>query len=113
MQVYGVLGLTLLTLGAIPFARFGYFLAQGRGDGHIQSLVLGTALWFIGGQMFITGMLALAISWNRRMLEDVLYGMRGEHPFARSVQADVRRSGRMQPDTQEREDEAKWARDAA
>jgi glycosyltransferase involved in cell wall biosynthesis len=76
MQVYGVLGLTLLALGAFPFARYAYFFVQGHSQGHLQSLVVGSALWIIGGQIFITGMLALAISWNRRMLEDVLYRMK-------------------------------------
>ena len=79
MQVYGVLGVTLLLLGAFPFARYGYFLAAGHPQGHLQSLVVGSALWVIGGQIFITGLLALAISWNRRMLEDVLYRLKSQH----------------------------------
>jgi hypothetical protein len=39
-------------------------------------LVVGSALWFLGGQMFITGMLATAIAWNRRMMEDLTYRMK-------------------------------------
>jgi glycosyltransferase involved in cell wall biosynthesis len=78
MQVYGTLGATLLFAGTIPFIRFAILLAIGDGDGHVQSLVLGTALTFFGGQMIITGMLATAISWNRRMIEDVLFRMKSE-----------------------------------
>lgn len=82
MHVYGVLGAFLLALGTIPFARYGYFLLQGDGQGHVQSLIIGSALWFIGGQMFITGMLALAIGWNRRMLEESLYRMKSDRADA-------------------------------
>ena len=78
MQVYGSLGAALLVVGAVPFARFGYFVLQGNGQGHVQSLVIGAALWVVGGQMFITGMLAMAIGWNRRMLEEALYRMKNE-----------------------------------
>jgi hypothetical protein len=78
MQVYGSLGAVLLALGAVPFARYAYFFSQGESAGHIQSLVVGAALWIIGGQMLITGLLATAIAWNRRMLEDVLYRMKSE-----------------------------------
>ena len=101
----------LLALGTIPFARYAWFLLQGSSEGHLQSLVIGSALWFIGGQMFITGLLALAIGWNRRMLEDLLFRMKEERTPAsrhavlrRSVQRSAARSeanariesGRMQ-----------------
>jgi glycosyltransferase involved in cell wall biosynthesis len=82
MQVYGALGAILLMLGAVPFARYAWFLAQGESQGHVQSLVIGSAFWFVGGQMFITGLLAVAIGWNRRMMEDVLYRMKEERADA-------------------------------
>lgn len=78
MQVYGVLGAFMLALGSLPFARYGYFVLQGESAGHVQSLIIGSALWFVGGQMFITGLLATAIGWNRRMMEEVLFRMRSE-----------------------------------
>ena len=84
-QVYGLLGAALLTLGALPFARHAYFVAEGNRQGHTQSLIVGSALWMIGDQLFITAMLALAISWNRRMLEDVLFRTKEERAAARSV----------------------------
>lgn len=94
MQIYGMLGLMLLALGALPFARYAYFVSQGTGQGHLQSLVAGSALWFIGGQMFITALLALAISWNRRMLEDVLFRMKDERSAARPARPHRQRSAR-------------------
>jgi glycosyltransferase involved in cell wall biosynthesis len=86
MQVYGALGASLLLVGAVPFARYAWFVSQGEGDGHIQSLIVGSALWFVGGQMFITGLLAVAIGWNRRMMQEVLLRMKEERSeaFARA-----------------------------
>jgi glycosyltransferase involved in cell wall biosynthesis len=82
MQVYGSMGLLLLALGAVPFARYGYFVLEGQGQGHVQSLIVGTALWLVGGQLVITGLLALAIGWNRRMIEEALYHMKRERSGA-------------------------------
>jgi glycosyltransferase involved in cell wall biosynthesis len=81
MQVYGTIGALLLALGTLPFARYAYFVAEGNSSGHVQSLVAGAALWIVGGQMFITGMLATAIAWNRKMLEDVLFRMKNERSY--------------------------------
>jgi len=94
MQVYGALGAALLLLGAIPFARYAWFLAQGEGQGHVQSLVIGSALWFVGGQMFITGLLAVAIGWNRRMMQEVLLRMKEERAEASVAGRPARSTGR-------------------
>jgi glycosyltransferase involved in cell wall biosynthesis len=95
MQVYGMLGAALLLLGTVPFARYAFFLLQGNGAGHVQSLVIGSALWFLGGQMFITGMLATAIAWNRRMMEDMAYRMKSERAEALTARGSVRRGLRV------------------
>jgi glycosyltransferase involved in cell wall biosynthesis len=79
MQVYGTAGALLFAAGALPFARFAWLASSGDSSGHIQSLIIGAALWFLGGQMLITGMLALAISWNRKMTEEVLFRLKLEH----------------------------------
>jgi glycosyltransferase involved in cell wall biosynthesis len=84
LQVYGLLGAMLMALGTVPFARFGYFVLVGESRGHVQSLVIGAALWFAGGQMLITGMLAMAIGWNRRMLEEVLFKLREDRAGAQA-----------------------------
>jgi glycosyltransferase involved in cell wall biosynthesis len=76
MQVYGLCGAAFFLAGSVLFARYGYFFVQGQGSGHVQSLVFASALWFVGGQMVIVGLLAMAIGWNRRMLEEVLFRMK-------------------------------------
>lgn len=80
LHVWGLAGIVFAVLGAVPFFRFLYMAAQGDGAGHIQSLVAGAALWFLGIQMFIAGLLASAIGWNRKLIEDVLYRMKQEQP---------------------------------
>jgi glycosyltransferase involved in cell wall biosynthesis len=78
LQAYGTLGAICTVAGTLPFLRFLYFFAQGEGDGHLQSLIAGTVLLFLGVQFIVFGMLAKAISWNRQLLEDVLYRLKDE-----------------------------------
>jgi glycosyltransferase involved in cell wall biosynthesis len=78
LQVWSMLGLLCVVLAAVPFLRFLLEYAQGDGSGHVQSLVIGSALLFLGVQLYIVGLLAAAIGWNRRMLEDVLYRMKDQ-----------------------------------
>jgi glycosyltransferase involved in cell wall biosynthesis len=81
-QAYGTLGAMLALAGSVPFLRFLYFFAIGDGQGHEQSLVAGVALLFLGGQLLVVGLLAKAISWNRQLLEDVLYRQKDETKVA-------------------------------
>ena len=97
MQVYGAIGALLLAVGLLPFARYAYFLAQGDSAGHVQSLVVGAALWIVGGQLLITGMLATAIAWNRRMMEDVLFRMKSERGASGVQRANNRRLAPIGP----------------
>jgi hypothetical protein len=75
-QAYGLAGLIFALAGLVPFSRFLYLAASGDSAGHIQSLVIGAALLLFGAQLFVLGLLATAIGWNRRMLEDVLARVR-------------------------------------
>ena len=55
------------------FVRYLFFFFQGAGAGHIQSLLLGVLLTLIGFLIFIFGLLADAISANRKINEELLY----------------------------------------
>ena len=55
------------------FVRYLFFFFQGAGAGHIQSLLLGVMLTLIGFLIFIFGLLADAISANRKINEELLY----------------------------------------
>jgi glycosyltransferase involved in cell wall biosynthesis len=84
LQAYGSLGLLFAVAGSVPFLRFLYFFAAGNGSGHLQSLVGGTVLLFLGVLFMIFGMLAKAISWNRQLLEEVLYRLKDDEKFVDS-----------------------------
>ena len=53
--------------------RFLFFFFQGNGNGHIQSLILATAMIIIGSQSIIAGLQADIISANRKLLEDIQF----------------------------------------
>jgi glycosyltransferase involved in cell wall biosynthesis len=72
LQVYATVGVLFALLGLIPFVRFLWFYVEGNGSGHIQSLVIGGALWFLGIQCLVVALLASAIRWNRRLIEETL-----------------------------------------
>jgi len=78
LQAYGTLGLLFALAGTIPFIRFLYYVTEGDGQGHLQSLIAGSVLLFLGVQFIVFGMLAKAISWNRRLLEEVLYRLKDD-----------------------------------
>jgi glycosyltransferase involved in cell wall biosynthesis len=113
MQVYGSVGALLLVMGALPFARYAYFVLVGESSGHVQSLVAGAALWIVGGQMFITGMLATAIAWNRKMIEDVLFRMKEERATRPISRVLVRRAARAVQSQGDEQQAMERERDAA
>jgi len=70
---FGTLGTTLLVLGAIPFARFLYFfVVEGSGDGHLQSLITGSILLTGSFIAYTLGVVADLIRINRILIEQSL-----------------------------------------
>ena len=57
----------------IPAIRFVYFFFIGQGEGKIQSLLLGAVLIIVGFQTLLIGLVADLISFNRKLLEELLY----------------------------------------
>lgn len=57
--------------GAMAFLRFLYLYATGQGDGHIQSLVIGSALIGVGAVFFVAGLIADLIAANRVLSADI------------------------------------------
>lgn len=56
-------------LGIAALLRFGYFYLSGTGDGHVQSLVVGSLCITLGAVMFTVAFLADMITANRKLLE--------------------------------------------
>ncbi len=73
MRVFLVIGGILFVLGMVPVIRFAYFYFNGSGAGHIQSLIIGTMIVLIGFITTVMAMLASAIGWNRKIIEEILF----------------------------------------
>ena len=71
LRVFVAIGAFLAVIGALPIIRFLIFFFEGRGDGHLQSLVLGVGLLVLGFLAVMLGILADLVSANRKLLEQI------------------------------------------
>lgn len=69
LRVFVGLGFALTVCGMLPILRFLFLFAQGEGDGHVQSLVIGGALLVLGTLIAVMGILADLIAANRKLIE--------------------------------------------
>lgn len=76
LKTFILAGLLIALAGLAPIARFLYFVWKGEGGGHIQSLILGSALLLLGTQAALLGILADLISANRKLAERTLEQVR-------------------------------------
>jgi glycosyltransferase involved in cell wall biosynthesis len=70
-RFFGALGGLFGSLGSVLIIRFLVFYLQGRGGGHVQSLVIGTALVAVATQVLVAGYLADAIAANGRIVREI------------------------------------------
>ena len=71
LRVFVLMGAILALIGMVPIVRFLIFYLEGNGDGHLQSLVLGTGLLVLGFLAVMLGILADLVSANRKLLEQI------------------------------------------
>lgn len=76
LRVFWLIGAVLILIGVVPAARFLYFLINGNGTGHIQSLIFAAIFLIVGFQILLIGLLADLIGFNRKILEEILYRLR-------------------------------------
>ena len=76
LRVFFSLGLISLLGGFALGMRFVYFYMNGRGGGHIQSLILAAVLLIVGFQVLLIGLLADLVNFNRRLMEETLLRVR-------------------------------------
>lgn len=69
LRVFGAISVISLLAGLVPVGRFLFYYFIGEGTGHIQSLVLGSMLTILGVLIFVVGLVADIISFNRKLLE--------------------------------------------
>jgi glycosyltransferase involved in cell wall biosynthesis len=81
LRVFTLSSLVFLLVGLVLAGRYLYFMLLGQGGGHVQSLILAAVVLIVGFQTFMIGLVADLISFNRKILEEVLYRLRrGEIP---------------------------------
>ncbi|HNW60489.1 MAG TPA: glycosyltransferase family 2 protein [bacterium] len=76
LKMFSYIGGTVFGLGFLIGLRFLYYYITTGGAGHIQSLILAAVLLMIGFQVFIIGLVADLIGFNRRLIESALYRVR-------------------------------------
>jgi glycosyltransferase involved in cell wall biosynthesis len=95
MKVFVSIGAFVFLTGMAVSARFLYFYLTGTGRGHLQSLILAAVLLIVGFQVALIGLVADVISGNRKLIEDLLYRVRGiELTLADSAE---RAAGKCEP----------------
>ena len=76
LKMFSYIGGTIFGAGFLIGLRFLYFYITTGGAGHIQSLILAAVLLMIGFQVFIIGLVAALVGFNRRLIEIALYRVR-------------------------------------
>ena len=71
LRFFSLVALALALPGIAAFLRFLVLYAQGQGDGHVQSLVLGSACLAAAAVAFIGGLLGDLIAANRTLLAEI------------------------------------------
>lgn len=96
LRVFSILGALFFCAGLALAGRYLYFFLQGSGAGHVQSVVLAAVLLIVGIQIFLIGLVADLIAFNRRMLEELLERTR-RMELALTVPAQPRPRGKTAP----------------
>ena len=76
LRVFFFLGGLMIAVGLALGFRFLWFFFQGMGGGKVQSLILTAILLIVGFQVWLIGLLADLIGFNRKILEELLYRVR-------------------------------------
>lgn len=70
--VFGWLAVLFGLLGLVPFARYAVLVADGDGGGHVQSLLVGSALVLMACLCLMLGIVSDLIRTNRSLIETAL-----------------------------------------
>lgn len=76
LRVFFYIGAFFLATGLALAIRYLVFYFQGLGMGHIQSVVVAAVLLIVGFQIWLIGLVADLIGFNRKILEEILYRLR-------------------------------------
>jgi glycosyltransferase involved in cell wall biosynthesis len=77
LRFFMALGGVMASVGLLVAMRFLWFFFTTGGGGHVQSLILASALVIVGFQVMLIGLVADLIAGHRRISEDILYRVKG------------------------------------
>jgi glycosyltransferase involved in cell wall biosynthesis len=72
LRVFLVAAAFFALIGAVIWARFLWFFFSGEGEGHIQSLILGSTLFIVAVQLAALGVVGDILAGSRVLLQRVL-----------------------------------------
>jgi len=76
LKVFSYLSLFPTCVSLILLIRYAYYYGIGQGQGHIQSVVVGSVVLVLAFQVFLLGLLADLIAKNRQLNEEAGYRLR-------------------------------------
>ncbi len=76
LRIFTVLSVIMLLAGLGIGVRFLIVFLQGEGTGMIQSLILAAVFLIVGFITFLIGLIADLVSFNRKILEEILFRIR-------------------------------------
>jgi len=82
LRIFTAISAVMLLAGFAIGVRFLIVFFQGTGAGMIQSLILAAVLLIVGFITFLIGLIADLVSFNRKILEEVLYRLRRQDSTA-------------------------------
>lgn len=83
-RFFGSIGIALFSAGFLIGLRFLLKYFSGEGEGHVQSLILASALIVMGFQAFLIAFVADLLSANRQLLEDIRFKTANDRHAKRS-----------------------------
>jgi hypothetical protein len=75
-RFFGSIGALLFGAGLLIGSRFLWLYLGGEGEGHVQSLILASALLVMGFQTLLVAFLADLLAANRKLMEDVRFRLK-------------------------------------
>jgi len=76
LRIFTIISILMLLIGSAIGIRFLIYYLQGQGSGMVQSLILAAVFLIVGFITFLIGLIADLVSFNRKILEEVLIRLR-------------------------------------
>jgi hypothetical protein len=92
-RFFGTIGMVLFGAGFLIGLRFLRLYLLGQGEGHVQSLILASALLLMGFQTLMVAFLADLLAANRKLMEEVRFNLKTLTHSKESINMGSRENG--------------------